>query len=93
MYRDVFRAQLRKRCYRAPREGWWRCKTSAEKSKAKEAKAKDAKSLAASSKAFNAFRLSNIGPSLKKTLHEEDEEDLVREKVTSRVRLIAKTMH
>ena len=40
------------------------------------------KSLAASpSKAFNAFRLSNICPSLKKTLHEEDEEDLVREKV------------
>ena len=75
------------------RKGGGGRKTSAEKSKAKEAKAKDAKSLAASSKAFNAFRLSNIGPSLKKTLHEEDEEDLVREKVTSSGRSIAKTMH
>ena len=55
--------------------------------------AKEGKSLPASSKAFNAFRLSNIGPSLKKTLHEEDEEDLVREKVTSSGRSIAKTMH
>ena len=49
------------------RKGCGGRKTSAENSKAKEAKAKEAKSLAASSKAFNAFRLLNIGPSLNTT--------------------------
>ena len=63
------------------RKGGGGRKTSAEKSKAKEAKAKEAKSLAASSKAFNQFRLSNIGSSKKTAvLHEE----LLREKATSR---------
>ena len=93
LYRDVFRAQLRqKRCYRAPTEGWWRSFDICREVESKGGKAKEAKSLAASTKAFNAFRLSSIGPSLK-TLHEKDEEDLLREKVTSRVRLIAKTIH